>query len=454
MPTHALRRRIPLRVLAIALAMLVCAAVALASTGALTPKGCIADPDNNPEGCAQTAKGLDGATSVDVSPDGKSAYVAGFFDNAIVRFNRKPATGALSPAGCVAEANNNPDGCAQTAAGLKGANSVVVSDDGKSVYAIGSGDNAIVRFKRDTTTGALTPKGCIGDLGNNPAGCPQTAKGLRTATSVAVSSDGKSVYVASYLPNAIARFDRNTTTGALTPQDCVAELNHNPEGCTQTAQGLSGTSSVAVSDDGISVYATGVTVGGTIARFVRSATGALTPRGCIADPAHNDDGCGQTAKGLSGAESVDVSSDGKSVYVGGVHDYAIVRFDRATDTGALIPKGCISSAGNNPAGCAMTAKGVDGASVTVSPDGASVYTTGQDATSAIARFDRDTLTGALTKKGCIADPANNPEGCGQTTKGLDGPQAAAVSDDGKSVYVTSIGDVDIDPALVRFDRTP
>src|SRR5207249_763425 len=99
--------------------------------------------------------------------------------------------------------------------GLSGAGSVVVSADGKSVYAASVSDNAIVRFTRNTTSGALNPRGCIGDIDNNPDGCAQTAAGLANARSVVVTADGKSVYAASVDDNAIVRFTRNTTSGAL-----------------------------------------------------------------------------------------------------------------------------------------------------------------------------------------------------------------------------------------------
>ena len=56
---------------------------------------------------------------------------------------------------------SNPDGCAQTAPGLDVVSSVAVSPDRKSLYAAGKFDNALVRFKRDPTSGALTKKGCI-----------------------------------------------------------------------------------------------------------------------------------------------------------------------------------------------------------------------------------------------------------------------------------------------------
>src|SRR3989442_813890 len=115
--------------LPVTVALLATAAAALAATGALTPKGCVADPANNPDSCAKTAAGLDGAASVAESADGKSVYAAGANDNAIVRFNRDPTSGALTPKGCIADPVNNPDSCAKTAAGLDSAHSVAVSAD-------------------------------------------------------------------------------------------------------------------------------------------------------------------------------------------------------------------------------------------------------------------------------------------------------------------------------------
>lgn len=56
-------------------------------------------------------------------------------------------------------------------------------------------------------TGALTYQGCVMDTGKS-AGCAQTADGLNSSYSVAVSPDDKSVYVTGYIDDAIVRFDR------------------------------------------------------------------------------------------------------------------------------------------------------------------------------------------------------------------------------------------------------
>ena len=236
--------------LAVVVATLVIAGGALAATGALTPQGCIADA-GSAIGCATTQQGLDGAEGVAVSPDGNSVYVASELDNAIVRFDRNTTTRALTPQGCIADP---PDaaGCATTQQGLDAPFDVAVSADGKSVYVASALDDAIVRFDRNTTSGALSPQGCVADAGS-AIGCATTQQGLDGAAGVAVSGDGQSAYAASNLDDAIVRFDRNTTSGALGGQGCIADAG-SAIGCATTQQGLDAATGVAVSADDGSVY--------------------------------------------------------------------------------------------------------------------------------------------------------------------------------------------------------
>ncbi len=200
------RGRMALCLVAVAVAVLsIAAATALASTGALTGQGCIQNFGRTD--CGVTAPGLITANGVAASPDGKSVYVTSLLGDAIVRFDRDTTTGALTPQGCIADAGISGCGVGVTQQGLDAATGVAVSPDGKSVYVASQADDAIVRFDRDTTTGALTGAGCIQDVGK--ADCGTNTQGLHSAYGVAVNPDNKSVYVASAQDNAIVRFDRD-----------------------------------------------------------------------------------------------------------------------------------------------------------------------------------------------------------------------------------------------------
>jgi DNA-binding beta-propeller fold protein YncE len=386
------------------------------------------------------------------------------------------------------------------------ASSVASSPDDSSIYATSVGD-AISIFDRDAT-GTLTKKsgtsGCISDTGLSEnrgiQGACVDGKALGDATSVAVSPDGRSVYVASAFTHAIAIFDR-ASNGALLQKAgtaaCVSESGFDEEGesCAD-GKALIGARSVAVSPDGTSVYlATDMSDG--VAVFDRSPSGALTQKagqaGCITETgAPGTPPITQAApsnalvatqspcvdgKALDGARWVTVSPDGASVYVAADGSDAVAVFDRSS-TGALTQKagqlGCVSLTGSD-GGCA-DGRALDGAaSVAVSADGSSVYVAA-DRSDAVAIFDRTTplaepaptppvlLSSALTQQpgiltqkagtaGCIsengAEGEFEPVGVCADGSGLVGANSVTVSRDGTSAYATSW----VSDAVDIFSRT-
>jgi 6-phosphogluconolactonase (cycloisomerase 2 family) len=437
---------------AIALGLFAPPASALAATGALTPLGCVASPTNNPAACGQTAAGLNWAYGVTVSHDGRSVYALGWDDNAVVSFKRNPTTGTLTKRGCIADVTANPASCISTTKGLLNPAAIAVSRDGLSVYVAAESPGMLVRFARDTKTGALTPRGCIGERGDNPSGCLTTVKGLSDPNAIALSNDGRSVYVAAYNSEAIVTFGRNTTTGRLTSMGCIGERGQNVDGCSSTIVGGLNEpylGSVSVSSDGRFVYAAG-SAGSSIAMFRRDvATGRLTPRGCVADPANNPEGCSRTARGLKNPYGIALSRNGTSAYAADYGTSGVVRFKRDPKTGVLKSVGCIADPLHNNAGCTRTATGLFATQwVAVSNDGRSVYAVGA-VSNAIVRFARDRTTGALGKTGCLADSAHDPAGCATTTPGLWGVHSLALSDDGASLYAPAPAD----NAVALFRRT-
>src|SRR2546427_403888 len=146
--------------------------------------------------------GLNGATGVAVSPDGKHAYAAGELDDALAVFDRDSATGALTFVEMQKQAVGGVDG-------LPGANAVAVSPDGAHVYAAGSLANAVAVFGRDAATGKLAFVEAQHEGQNG-------VLGLSGARGVAVAPDGANVYVAGVSDDALAVFARNPETGTLT----------------------------------------------------------------------------------------------------------------------------------------------------------------------------------------------------------------------------------------------
>jgi sugar lactone lactonase YvrE len=376
------------------------------TTGAIAqPAGVAGCVSQGGVGSCAAGHALDFPYSVAVSPDGKSVYAASYSSNAVARLNRDPTTGALTQpagaAGCVSETGWSAP-CA-AGHGLVGPNSVAVSPDGKSVYVASSdssgcgedscgGWGAVARLNRNPTTGAIAQPagraGCVSETGAEPCA---NGHGLLLPYSVAVSPDGKSVYVASFSSKAVARLNRNPTTGAITQPagraGCVSETGAGP--CAD-GHGLEGAHSVAVSPDGKSVYVASI-YDDAVVRLIRNPT-----TGAIAQPAGrtgcvSETGAGLCADGhgLVGPASVVVAPDGKSVYVASFTSNAVARLNRNPTTGAIGQPagtaGCVSQTGAGP--CADGHALVYPHSVAVSPDGKSVYST-SGGSKAVVRFNR------------------------------------------------------------------
>lgn len=402
-------------------------AVSQGAIGTLTLANCIEDVGSSAP-CAVSQQGLSGADDIAVSADGKSVYVVGVYDDSIARFDRDPATGALTPQGCISDVEYPI--CGVTQQGLNAPVGVAVSPDGKSVYVVSRDDDTIVRFDRDATTGALTSKGCkVDPIQTGLCGADNVVDGLSNANDVAVSPDNESVYVAGAGYGAIVNFDRDTVSdvGAITLQECFVVTGGGICGPNEE-DGLGEAYGLAISPDGKSIYVVSRSHD-AIVRFDRSlVNGALTKQGCIRDSDNGSSAtCGPTQQGLDGAHNVTVSPDGKSVYVAaGGTGGGVVRFDRDTLTGALTGQGCISDDGT-AVGCATTQQGLAKSyAIVASPDNKSVYVTGAS-DHAIVNFDRDSSTGALTAQGYLNSP------------GLSNPYGIAISPDGGSVFAASEG---------------
>ncbi|MCA9030526.1 MAG: beta-propeller fold lactonase family protein, partial [Planctomycetaceae bacterium] len=339
--------------------------------------------------------GVDGVnfvTATDTSPDGKHVYSVGGVnnissgnedDNAIAVFSRDSTTGQLTYLQSLFDDDdtNNPG----TADGLLSGRDVKVSPDGKHVYTAGNSDDAVGIFSRDASTGLLTYVSAVFDgIGTD---------GLNGATSIALSPDGTSLYVAGRDDDAVAVFSRNSTTGALT---FVQSVFNNVGGVT----GLDRILSVKVSPDGKHVYTAAggnrnFTGSDAIGVFERNqSTGVLT----FVDSYFEGDAQGEdTISGLDDLTDLVLSPDGSFLYAAshgypqGSPDPWIAIFTRNDLTGELTWTS-VANTFDLPASF-PTYSDPDETSLVLSQDGAFMYATigGQ-----VVRMARDAGTGNLT----------------------------------------------------------
>jgi 6-phosphogluconolactonase (cycloisomerase 2 family) len=292
-------------------------------TGRLEHRQTITDPEN-----------LAGTTALVVSPDGRLAIATAFRSRSAVLYTRNAETGELSPsdvardgvnavrmqwpidvafapdskfvyvlddnAGKVVafrvddgklefvEADEGKDGC------YRGGRGLAFHPDGKTLF-VASRTAGLVVADRDATTAKTSVRQVIKDEEGD-------AHGLDGAMGVAVSPDGRSVYVSA------GRFEGDNAVSAfrIDPDGRVAFLQEFLNGAGELRDFVGG-NSIAITPDGLNVYAV-ATRSGTVASFRRDpATGKLRYLETLDD--------GGEGAGENGAAGLGISPDGRYVYV-------------------------------------------------------------------------------------------------------------------------------------------
>jgi DNA-binding beta-propeller fold protein YncE len=299
-----------------------------------------------------TVAAADRPASVAVSPDARNVYVTNTFRDEVTQYDVSPG-GTLSP--------KSPP---SVAAG-RFPTTVAVSPDGQSAYVSNAGDElddipASISQYDVGPGGALSPK--------NPA-TVASCGGLR----LAVSPDGKSVYVTAGENQCISQYDVGRG-GKLSPKTPGAVQDEfTPFG-------------VAVSPDSQSVYV--ADFDGGVSQYSVRPNGTLSPKSPARVPAGLNSGV------------VAVSPDGGSVYVSNVSSNDVSQYDVATD-GRLSPKSPPTVAVGHPGGVAVT------------PDARSAYV-GHTEGNKVSQYD--------VRPGGALSPKSPP----RVTAG-DGPAGVAVS---------------------------
>jgi DNA-binding beta-propeller fold protein YncE len=387
--------------------------------------------------------GIQRATDVAVSADGRHVYVVGIFSDSIGIFTRDAVSGALTFSDHVAWDGATAPGAIPD---LDQPIAISLSSDGLNLYAAAGPILAsrVVGFARDPETGALAYIQSLAD-GGGP-----NLSNLDRPQDILVSGDGTTVYVTSFENRAITVLARDPATGLLAALQVIIDNQNGVDG-------LEGLQEVAESPDGAFVYAasasrpvTGDLGVGGVATFARDIDGTLTFLEV------EQQGVG-TVDGLWAPRDVAVSPDGANVYVaaGGRPDDtppglgAIATFARELD-GTLSFQDSIPESefgAGEPRG------------VAVSPDGAAVYVVAYGVSIAggapitpgkLSVFERDAQDGALALAQRFDDNVGGVDG-------LAGALGITTSPDGNNVYVAASQDPAADPlrgAVTVFTQVP
>jgi 6-phosphogluconolactonase (cycloisomerase 2 family) len=178
--------------------------------------------------CASSAPGLEGATALTMSRDGRFLYVASEMSGAVVAFARNPHTGQIAPlqgvGGCVSEATGTvpaPDlPCLQQAPQLDGARSLALARNGRFLYVAGFDPGAVLALPRDPVSGRIAPPAldgvhCLAALA--VTGCASPLPALRGASAIVPSPTGRVLYVSCEGGDSLLEVLADPVTGALTP---------------------------------------------------------------------------------------------------------------------------------------------------------------------------------------------------------------------------------------------
>jgi DNA-binding beta-propeller fold protein YncE len=392
-----------------------------AASGALSEFGCISRTGAE---CDLKADGLREDDEIVSSPDGTRVYVGS--PSAGLDVFARAADGSLSLIQCFKRTSDpDPDAaCTTLSPDLEGVRGIAVSADGHNVYAAEQNGNAIAIFTRSASN-TLEYNGCVSQLaeGGN-AGCVTTGvTGLLGVTGLAVSPGGERLYAVSYSGNALVTFKRNTTTGMLEYQSCESGSSGAKLCAVTSAGGLSSAQNVVVSPDGSRIYV--VSLDGGLATFAPAASGTMEV-GCLsasgAEPA-----CTPAGASLSGGIDLVLdpaaAPGAGALYTTSFFTDAVNAFSIDPTSGLPVPlsgaDACVQASGSS-AGCAVTSHGLnEAAGIATSPDGQNIYVASRgehkvqcgaskctDTVSAIAAFARAPVP---------APPSAGSTGGGSTT---------------------------------------
>ncbi len=273
-------------------------------------------------GATAYSENIGAAAHLELSPDGLTMYAVTDTRDELVVFTREPETLSFTP---IQEQTN--DTCGVEA--LLDVRDLLVSPDGRHVYAAAAGTDSIAIFERDDSRGELRFSDVV-------SGRIDPTMVHRAPVSLTASPDGEQVYAAFRDSSSILVFDRDPVSGALALAQTVVE---GVDG----ARGIRTVAAVEMRPDGRALYVASPS-DDSLAVYLRdAATGHLTFRQIHIHLVHG-------VRALRGAEIIRMNQSGTIVYVSGREtDIAVfVRTELPAATPTVTPGGPTYSPTTSP----------------------------------------------------------------------------------------------------------
>lgn len=365
--------------------------------------------------------------------------------------------------------------------GGDGSTSLAISPGGRYAYLDGYGDSgddvppvlSVLRRQRgDGTLHQLPGKeGCFSSDGSSEDG-PDTCTDARNldsgdATSLVISRDGRSLYVASQLEvmnkdvGGVAIFKRNPDNGRLHQlsgkDGCVSATGESEDGagtCTR-ARGTDDISNLHLTPDQKYLYASSYNSPphSGIAVFKRGTrSGRLhqlrKKNGCITDDGTTErTGAKVVCRAMPNlGEPWDVATpDNRFAYVPAAYGPDLVQAFERNDKGGLVPltgkHSCVSDDGTSPAGPCVDGRGMHVVERAVlSKNKRFIYTNAYSSPSPVAVLNRNRKTGKLSQRAgkgaCMSADGSSQDGPNTCRDGraLNGGYAGTLAPNGRTLY--------------------
>ena len=300
--------------------------------------------------------GLGGASALALSPDDSLLYIIAATDNALSMWRVNAGAGTLEQTDLHKDGEGGIDG-------LDTPSDLAVSPDGRLVFVVSQGDDALSVWQVDAeaSTPTITQSALYRD-GSGGIDC------LDGASALALSPDGSLLFVAAATDDALSVWRVNATDGTLE----LAQTYKNED---PGINGLDGASELALSPDGRLLFAASEAGDALSVWQVDAEAGTIAQSALYLDDDETEglpDGADAEFDGLDGASDITLSSDGNLLFVTARVDDTLSVWEVNAAAGALTQSTLYRDGSNS-------IDGLDGAfDVALSPDDSLLFVTGND----------------------------------------------------------------------------